>query len=598
MGDVGLLKVENQNQGYIFSINGPVIKAAGNVSFKMREVVLVGKEKLIGEVIELKNNYATIQVHEVTTGLYPGEPVVSTGKPLSLKLAPGIIGNIFDGIQRPLGTASEKFGFFIERGININPLSENKRWNVQITVKPGDIVTSGMVFAKVQETSLIMHKVMIPYGIEGKVTDIVSDGHYTILDKLIGVTSKNGTHDLTMVQEWTVRQPRPYNKRLLIDRPLITGQRVIDAFFPMAKGGTAAIPGSFGTGKTMTQHQLAKWSDADIIFYIGCGERGNEMTEVLEEFPKLIDPRSGKSLMERTVLIANTSDMPVAAREASIYTGVTMAEYYRDMGYDVAIMVDSTSRWAEALREISGRLEEMPAEEGFPAYLSSRLSEFYGRAGRTINLNNTTGSISIIGAVSPQSGDFSEPVTQNTKRFIRCFWGLDRNLAYSRHYPAIDWLTSYSEYINPLSNWYKENVNPSFIDYRNELLKILQEESGYKEIVKLVGGDILPDNQKLILEIGRLIRLSFLQQDAFHSIDTFVPLKKQFLMMELILFIYDKCLELLKNELPISFIKETGVFEDIVKVKYTIGNDEPEKFDDLKKTTGGKLDQLLINYNK
>jgi len=594
-----LVKSDIQKKGYIHSINGPVITAKGNVFFKMREIVLVGNEKLIGEVIELKNDFAIIQVHEVTTGLAPGEPVVPTGKPLSLTLAPGIIGNIFDGIQRPLKTASEKFGVFIERGISIPPLDDKKKWPVHIKVKAGDAITSGMVFAEVQETSLIMHKVMVPYGIEGKVSNVVADGYYTINDTLIEVISKdNKTHHLPMAQEWCVREARPYNKRLLVDRPLVTGQRVIDSLFPMAKGGAAAIPGSFGTGKTMTQHQLAKWCDADIIIYVGCGERGNEMTEILEEFPKLIDPKSGKSLMERTVLIANTSDMPVAAREASIYTGVTMAEYYRDMGYDVAIMVDSTSRWAEALREISGRLEEMPAEEGFPAYLSSRLSEFYGRAGRVVNLNNTTGSVSIIGAVSPQSGDFSEPVTQNTKRYIRCFWGLDRSLAYSRHYPAINWLSSYSEYINPLSSWYKENVNNSFVSYRNEIIKILQEENSFKEIVKLVGGDILPDNQKLILEIGRVIRLSFLQQDAFHPVDTFVPLQKQYLMMDIILFLYNKCLELLNAKFPISLIKETGVFEEIIKIKYTISNDDFYGFEILKQKIKKELGQLLANYKE
>lgn len=592
-----MAKSDNKKQGYIYGINGPVIKAKGDVFFRMREVVLVGNEKLIGEVIELKDNLAIIQVHEITTGLTPGEPVVPTGRPLSLKLGPGIIGNIFDGIQRPLKTASEKFGFFIERGINISPLSETKKWSVHITVKPGDNITSGMVFAEVPESSLILHKVMVPTGIEGKVLEVVDDGNYTINDTLIKVISKDDTtHHLPMIQEWSVRDPRPYNKRLLIDSPLVTGQRVIDSFFPIAKGGAAAIPGSFGTGKTMTQHQLAKWCDADIIFYVGCGERGNEMTEVLEDFPKLIDPKSGKSLMERTVLIANTSDMPVAAREASVYTGVTLAEYYRDMGYDVAIMVDSTSRWAEALREISGRLEEMPAEEGFPAYLSSRLSEFYGRAGRVVNLNNTVGSVSIIGAVSPQSGDFSEPVTQNTKRYIRCFWGLDRGLAYSRHYPAIDWLSSYSEYVEPLSSWYEQNVNASFIMWRNELLKILQEESSFKEIVKLVGGDILPDNQKLILEIGRVIRLSFLQQDAFHPVDTFVPLQKQYLMMDIILFLYNKCLEILNAEIPISLIKETGIFEEIIKIKYTITNDEFDKFEILRKKIKKELNQLLTNY--
>ena len=589
--------LKSGNTGFIYSINGPVIKARGDVYFKMREMVLVGNQKLIGEVIELSGETAIIQVHEVTTGLSPGEPVYSTGRPLSLQLAPGILGNIFDGIQRPLADIAKNSGFFISPGINIKSLDHSTRWRVTITVKPGDKVSAGSIIAEVPETPLIMHKVMVPYGIEGTVTDVVNNGSYTITEPLVSIiTSKGLRHELPMLQEWTVREPRPFAKRLPIDRPLVTGQRVIDSFFPIVKGGAAAIPGSFGTGKTMTQHQLAKWSDADIIFYVGCGERGNEMTEVLEDFPKLIDPKTNRPLMERTVLIANTSNMPVAAREASIFTGVTMAEYYRDMGYDTAIMVDSTSRWAEALREISGRLEEMPAEEGFPAYLSSRLSDFYGRSGRVENLNGTNGSISIIGAVSPQGGDFSEPVTQNTRRFIRTFWGLDRQLAYSRHYPAIHWLTSYSEYVGPLTEWYKENVNEAFISYRNELIKLLQEESTFMEIIKLVGGDILPDEQKLILETGRAIRLGFLQQDAFHKEDTFVPLQKQYKMMDIILQLHNRSLQLINRGIPISLIKDLGLFEEIIKIKYTIANTELYKFDDLSKLIKDKLDTLEKSY--
>ncbi len=559
----------------------------------MYETVYVGARKLIGEVIGLDGDTATIQVYEVTTGLTAGEPVTSTGKPLSVQLAPGIIGNIFDGIERPLKAIEKKSGSFIHRGAEVQSLDGDARWEVRLAVKPGDVVRGCTVIAEVQETPLVVHRVMAPVNIEGTVTETVEDGSYTIYDTLAVIKTKtHGNHALRMLQEWPVRKPRPYNDRLPIDEPLVTGQRVIDTFFPIGKGGTAAIPGSFGTGKTMTQHQLAKWSDADIIVYIGCGERGNEMTEVLEDFPKLMDPKTGRPLMERTILIANTSNMPVAAREASIYTGITLAEYYRDMGYNVAVMADSTSRWAEALREISGRLEEMPAEEGFPAYLSSRLSEFYERAGKVINKNGSRGSISIIGAVSPQGGDFSEPVTQNTRRFIRCFWGLDRQLAYSRHYPAINWLTSYSEYIDDLIDWYDTNVNPVFLICRNRILRILQEESKLVEIVKLVGGDILPDEQKLILETGRAIRLGFLQQAAFHPVDTYVPLEKQFLMMDIILYLYDRAREIIKKGIPVSNVKEMGLFEDIIKIKYTIGNEELDKFCGLKKQFEEKLNAL------
>jgi V/A-type H+-transporting ATPase subunit A len=455
----------------------------------------------------------------------------------------------------------------------------------------------GSIIAEVQETPLILHKVMIPPNMSGEVVEVMPDGNYSLHQTIIRVQDKTGLiNDLTLVQEWPIRIPRRYLERKSISRPLITGQRVIDTFFPIAKGGTAAIPGGFGTGKTMTQHQLAKWSDADIIVYIGCGERGNEMTEVLEDFPKLVDPKSNQPLMNRTVLIANTSNMPVAAREASIYTGITLAEYYRDMGYHVAIMADSTSRWAEALREISGRLEEMPAEEGFPAYLPSRLSEFYERAGYVYNLNGTEGSVTIIGAVSPQGGDFSEPVTQNTKRFIRCFWALDRQLAYSRHYPAIHWLTSYSEYIDNLQEWYQNNVHEKFFAYRTQMVGLLQEESKLMDIVKLIGADILPDEQKLILDISRVIRLGFLQQNAYHASDTYVPAAKQFKMMETILELYHKSKILIQKNIPVSVLRNTGIFDDLIKIKYTIGNEELEKFDEIHKKIDAVYNELKEKY--
>ena len=579
--------------GQIYRINGPVVKARKAAGFKMHETVMVGRDKLIGEVIGLDGDTATIQVYEVTTGLTAGEPVMPTGKPLSVQLAPGIIGNIFDGIERPLCALEAESGSFISRGINVQSLDNTVKWPVHMLVKPGEKLTGGMIIAEARETPLIMHRIMVPPSFEGTAVEVAPDGDYTINDTLVkAISSGSRLQELKMLQEWPVRKPRLYKDRLPINEPLVTGQRVIDTFFPIAKGGTAAIPGSFGTGKTMTQHQLAKWSDADIIVYIGCGERGNEMTEVLEDFPKLVDPKTGRPLMERTILIANTSNMPVAAREASIYTGITLAEYYRDMGYNVAVMADSTSRWAEALREISGRLEEMPAEEGFPAYLSSRLSEFYERAGKVEALCGLTGSISIIGAVSPQGGDFSEPVTQNTRRFIRCFWGLDRQLAYARHYPAIHWLSSYSEYIDSLGEWYEENVDRRFMTRRNELLRILQEESKLVEIVKLVGSDILPDEQKLMLETGRAIRLGFLQQGAFHPVDTYVPLQKQYLMMDIILFLYEKAYEIIRKGIPISGIKEKGLFEDIIKIKYTMGNDELDKFGDMKKKFQEVLSKL------
>jgi len=546
----------------------------------MSEMVYVGKEKLIGEVISLDIDRTTVQVYEETSGLRPGEIVEATGSAVSVTLAPGILNSIFDGIERPLEKIAEHSGDFITRGVTVDSLDCEKKWDTHITVAVGDELHGGDIIAEVPETPAITHKCMVPPDICGTVKSVTADGQYTITETLVILTLPDGSSkELTMTQQWPIRTARPTHRRFPASVPLITGQRILDTMFPIAKGGTAAIPGGFGTGKTMTQHQIAKWSDADIIIYIGCGERGNEMTQVLEEFSELIDPRSGNPLMDRTTLIANTSNMPVAAREASIYTGLTLAEYYRDMGYDVAIMADSTSRWAEALRELSGRLEEMPAEEGFPAYLASRLSAFYERAGRMHNLNGTDGSVTIIGAVSPQGGDFSEPVTQNTKRFVRCFWGLDKSLAYARHFPAIHWLTSYSEYMIDLSGWLNEHVSPKFVDYRNRLMTLLNQESSLMEIVKLIGGDVLPDDQKLTLEIARVIRLGFLQQNAFHQDDTCVSLEKQFKMMNIILYLYKRCRILVAKGMPMSVLKEEDIFEKVINIKYDVPNDNLQLLD-------------------
>ena len=566
--------------GIIYGVNGPVIYLKGDPGFKISEMVYVGPEKLVGEVIGLKKGMTTVQVFEETTGLKPGDTVMGTGDAISVLLGPGIIHNIFDGIQRPLEEIAKSSGKYISRGVSVDSLDTAKKWDVHVTVKVGDMVSAGTIIAETQETASILHKSMVPPTIgEAEVIKAVPDGAYTILDPIVTVRLSDGSErDIALAQKWPIRVPRPTYKRFPASVPLVTGQRILDTLFPIAKGGTAAIPGGFGTGKTMTQHQIAKWSDADIIIYIGCGERGNEMTQVLEDFSKLIDPKSGNLMMDRTTLIANTSNMPVAAREASIYTGVTLAEYYRDMGYDVAIMADSTSRWAEALRELSGRLEEMPAEEGFPAYLASRLSAFYERAGMMHNLNGTDGSVTIIGAVSPQGGDFSEPVTQNTKRFVRCFWGLDKSLAYSRHFPAIHWLTSYSEYLNDLSHWYQDNVSPKFVDYRNRLMALLNQESSLLEIVKLIGSDVLPDDQKLVLEIARVIRLGFLQQNAFHPDDTCVSMEKQFLMMDTILYLYKQARTLVTMGHPMSVLKSENIFDRVIAIKYDVPNDRPEMF--------------------
>ncbi len=572
--------MDSVNTGTIYGINGPVIYLKGKTGFKMSEMVYVGKEKLVGEVISLDKDRTTIQVYEETSGLRPGEIVEGTGAAVSVTLAPGILNNIFDGIERPLERIADKGGAFITRGVSVDSLDTEKLWEAHMTVTEGEHLSGGMVIAEVQETDAILHKCMVPPHVEGTVVEVVPDGMYTITDTIVVLELLNGDRvPLSMTQQWPIRVPRPVHHRYSASVPLVTGQRILDTMFPIAKGGTAAIPGGFGTGKTMTQHQIAKWADADIIVYIGCGERGNEMTQVLEEFSELVDPKTGNLLMDRTTLIANTSNMPVAAREASIYTGLTLAEYYRDMGYDVAIMADSTSRWAEALRELSGRLEEMPAEEGFPAYLASRLSAFYERAGMMQTLNGETGSVSIIGAVSPQGGDFSEPVTQNTKRFVRCFWGLDKSLAYSRHFPATHWLTSYSEYLGDLSGWYADNVSPKFVDYRNRMMALLNQESSLMEIVKLIGGDVLPDDQKLILEIAKVIRLGFLQQNAFHKDDTCVSMEKQFQMMDIILYLYKTSRKLIAMGMPMSVLKAEGIFEKVIAIKYDVPNDNLQLLD-------------------
>ncbi|MGN0542904.1 MAG: V-type ATP synthase subunit A [Acutalibacteraceae bacterium] len=565
----------------IFGINGPVVTVADTKDFSMQEMVYVGNERLVGEVISIDDSLTTIQVYEVTTGLTPGEPVEGTGSAMSVTLGPGIIKNIYDGIQRPLRVLADKSGSFIERGSSAPGIDEHTLWDVTVTAKPGDKLGGGDIYATCPETESIIHKVMVPPNISGTVTFAAPDGQYTVNSKILEITDEFGrVHELTLCQKWPIRTPRPISSRLPCTVPLITGQRVIDTLMPIAKGGTAAIPGGFGTGKTMTQHQLAKWCDADIIVYVGCGERGNEMTQVLDEFGELIDPRTGRKLTDRTVLIANTSNMPVAAREASIYTGITLAEYYRDMGYAVAMMADSTSRWAEALREISGRLEEMPAEEGFPAYLPSRLAAFYERAGRVSSLSGNEGSVTVIGAVSPQGSDFSEPVTQNTKRFTRVFWALDKSLAYARHYPAINWTDSYSEYDGDLAAYYNENINPSFMEYRRSMLSLLHEESKLMEIVKLIGADVLPDDQRLVIDVARVIRVGFLQQNAYHKEDTYVPLEKQFLMMKTILHLYEKGKTLIAAGKPVSGISKSGILEKLIKMKYDIPNDKPEMFDD------------------
>lgn len=565
--------------GIITKVAGPLVIAEGMRDADMFDVVRVSSQRLIGEIIEMHGDRASIQVYEETSGLGPGEIVESTGAPLSVELGPGLIGSIYDGIQRPLNEIMKVAGTNLKRGVDVPSLDHKKKWHFTPLVKKGDTVAAGDTLGTVQETHAVLHRILVPNK-TGGVVESISEGDFTIDETVAVLKTDKGNVEINMCTKWPVRVGRPYKRKLSPDILLTTGQRPIDTLFPLAKGGVAAVPGPFGSGKTVVQHQLAKWAAADIIVYIGCGERGNEMTQVLEEFSELIDPKSNRPLTDRTVLIANTSNMPVAAREASIYTGITLAEYYRDMGYHIAIMADSTSRWAEALREISGRLEEMPAEEGFPAYLPSRLSEFYERAGYVETLNGREGSVTIIGAVSPQGSDFSEPVTQNTKRFVRCFWALDKNLAYARHYPAINWNMSYSEYSDDLAEYYNEHVGEEFCRYRQEISTLLVEENNLMEIVKLIGADVLPDDQKLIIEIARVIRVGFLQQNAFHKDDTFVPLEKQKLMMKAILLLYHNSLNAINGGKPISEIISYGFFDKLIKMKYDIPNDKLEMFDE------------------
>lgn len=561
-----------QSNYTIYGINGPVIKVTGGRSLPMMSLVYVGDERLPGEVVSAQGDMTVVQIYEDSAGLSMGQPVAPTGKPMSILLGPGLLSNIYDGIARPLRTIAERAGSFITKGITLPSLDLEKKWDVTIDIKDGDSVSPGMIFARCSESEAIEHRSMIPPNVSGVVSRVAVSGSYTVEDVLATVTTTGGAEiPLKLSQQWPIRKPRPASSRLPITRPLVTGQRVIDTLFPIGKGGCAAIPGPFGAGKTMVQHQLAKWSDADIIVYLGCGERGNEMTQVLDEFSELKDPRSGRPLMERTILIANTSNMPVAAREASIYTGMTIAEYYRDMGYHVALMADSTSRWAEALREISGRLEEMPAEESFPAYLPSRLAGFYERAGYMATLSGGEGSVTVIGAVSPQGGDFSEPVTQNTKRFIRCFWALDRSLAYARHFPAINWNTSYSEYFEDLKDWYEKNFGAGFTKKRQQMLDILERESSLMEIVKLIGSDVLPDDQKLVIEIAGVIREGYLQQNAFHKTDTYMPPEQQMAMMDVILSLNEKAMRLVEKNIPINQLAATGIFSALTKMKFELG---------------------------
>ena len=568
--------------GIITKVAGPLVIAKGMRDADMFDVVRVSDKNLIGEIIEMHGDEASIQVYEETAGLGPGEKVVTTGKPLSAYLGPGLIGSIFDGIQRPLIEIMKQSGTNLQRGIDVSALSTDKKWHFVPTVKVGDFVSSGDTVGYVDETPIVRHKIMVQKGIDGKITSIV-EGDFTVNDIVYSIETNGKTENFTMVQSWPVRVGRPYKRKLSPDIPLITGQRVIDTLFPIAKGGVAAVPGPFGSGKTVVQHQLAKWAAADIIVYIGCGERGNEMTDVLNEFPELKDPRTGNSLMERTVLIANTSDMPVAAREASIYTGITIAEYFRDMGYTVALMADSTSRWAEALREMSGRLEEMPGEEGYPAYLGSRLAQFYERAGRVIvnGKDDTEGALSVIGAVSPPGGDISEPVSQATLRIVKVFWGLDSSLAYKRHFPAINWLTSYSLYADTLSGWFGENVKSDWYDLRGRFMQLLQSEAELEEIVKLVGMDALSSSDRLKLEAARSIREDYLHQNAFHDIDTYTSLEKQYLLMKLILAFYDKSDAALEKGADIDRLVSMPSRERIGRFKYIPESEINNAFDDI-----------------
>ncbi len=567
------------SQGTILKVSGPLVIAEGMKDANMFDVVRVSDDHLIGEIIEMHGDKASVQVYEETSGIGTGEKVVSTGEPMSVELGPGLIGSIYDGIQRPLDDIMKAAGNNLKRGVEVPSLKRELKWNFVPCVKVGDTVSEGDIIGTVRETDIVLHKIMVPNGLKGTIKSIEA-GEYTVTDTVAVLLTDKGEESLTLMQKWPVRRGRPYKRKLSPEKPLITGQRVIDCMFPIAKGGVAAIPGPFGSGKTVTQHQLAKWAEADIVVYIGCGERGNEMTDVLNEFPELIDPHTGKSLMERTVLIANTSDMPVAAREASIYTGITIAEYFRDMGYSVALMADSTSRWAEALREMSGRLEEMPGEEGYPAYLGSRLAQFYERAGRVISLGSEgrEGALSVIGAVSPPGGDISEPVSQATLRIVKVFWGLDSTLAYKRHFPAINWLTSYSLYLDLLAPWFDKNVSPDWMKLRQRMMTVLQEEAELEEIVKLVGMDALSPKDRLKMETARSIREDFLHQLAFHEVDTYTSLNKQLDMMRLILEYYDRCTEALERGADIEKLSALPVREAIGRFKYTKEEDVQKEY--------------------
>ena len=592
--------IKESLKGKITRISGPVIEADGMRGAKMYDVVRVGDENLLGEIIRLNENIATIQVYEDTNGLKPGEKVISTDLPLSVELGPGLLTNIYDGIQRPLPTIYDQTGDFIERGVEADALDRNKKWKFVPTSKVGDKLKGCDVLGEVQETSIILHKIMVPPNIEGTLISIVNKGEYKIEDVIATISSRDGEIKLSMLQKWPVRQARPVKEKYDPSLPLITGQRVVDTFFPVAKGGTAAIPGGFGTGKTVMLHQLAKWSDAQVVIYVGCGERGNEMTDVLREFPKLKDPKTGESLMKRTVLIANTSNMPVAARDASVYTGITLAEYYRDMGYDVALMADSTSRLAEAMREISGRLEEMPGEEGYPAYLASRLAEFYERAGRAklLGSKNKEGSVSVMGAVSPPGGDFSEPVAQNTLRIVKVFWALDSDLADRRHFPSINWLKSYSLYLDEVSSWWKKDVGEHWLNLRNNAMALLQKESELQEIVKLVGPDALPAKERALLESARMIREDFLQQSAFHEVDTYCSEKKQYEMLRIMSKYSDLIQKAIENNVNIEDIISIKSRENIARMG-TISNQEFEKkFKDIENELEQEIEGIINEVNK
>lgn len=576
--------------GKIIRIAGSLVEANGMRGSKIYELVKVGKEKLLGEIIRLNRDVASIQVYEETNGLSPGEPVESTGKPLSVELGPGILKSIYDGVQRPLEILQSKTGDYIARGVVAPPMDKKKKWEFKPLKKKGDVVQTGDVIGEIQESKIIKNRVMIPHGVEGKIQSIVGKGKYTCEEILCKVKGTK-VYEVSATQTWPIRKLRPYKTKLAPEVPLVTGQRIFDTFFPIAKGGTSAIPGGFGTGKTVAQHQLARWADADIIVYVGCGERGNEMCEVLKDFPELIDPKSGEPLLERSILIANTSNMPVAAREASVYTGITIAEYYRDMGYDTAVMADSTSRWAEAMREISSRLEEMPGEEGYPAYLASRLAEFYERAGRTFVLGSKekTGSVSIIGAVSPPGGDFSEPVTQNTLKITRVFWALDTTLADRRHFPAINWLTSYSLYKDHVSDWYSKEVGKDWLELRDEAMTILQKESELREIVQLVGPDALPERERLLLEVARMIREDFLQQNAYHDVDTFCDLPKQYQMLKIILKFYEKAGLAMARGVALNEITKLDVIDKVARMKELKGKEFDNRINEITKDMKEKL---------